>query len=104
PSLLAVCPFYCLAAPLWVTIIFFLIVAQIDGLVTTPRIVGNSVGLHPMTVIISVFLWTLVLGGLLGAVLAVPLTATLKVLLHRYVWDRQKNIFFHDDISTKDEI
>jgi predicted PurR-regulated permease PerM len=90
--------------PLWVTIIFFLIIAQIDGLVTTPRIVGNSVGLHPMTVIVSVFLWTLVLGGLLGAVLAIPLTATLKVLLYRYVWDRQRNIFFHDDISTKDEI
>ena len=92
------------AHPLWVTIIFFLIVAQIDGLVTTPRIVGNSVGLHPMTVIMSVFLWTLVLGGLLGAVLAIPLTATLKVLLHRYVWDRQRNIFFHDDIQSKDEI
>ncbi|MBV9129164.1 MAG: AI-2E family transporter, partial [Verrucomicrobia bacterium] len=59
------------AHPLWVTIIFFLIVAQIDGLVTTPRIVGNSVGLHPMTVILSVFLWTLVLGGLLGALLAI---------------------------------
>ncbi len=92
------------AHPLWVTIIFFLIVAQIDGLVTTPRIVGNSVGLHPMTVILSVFLWTLVLGGLLGAILAIPLTATLKVLLHRYVWDRQRNIFFQDPIPTKDEI
>jgi predicted PurR-regulated permease PerM len=92
------------AHPLWVTIIFFLIVAQIDGLVTTPRIVGNSVGLHPMTVIMSVFLWTLVLGGLLGAVLAIPLTATLKVLLRRYVWERQRNIFFQDDIPTKDEI
>jgi predicted PurR-regulated permease PerM len=90
--------------PLWVTVIFFLIVAQIDGLVTTPRIVGNSVGLHPMTVIMSVFLWTLVLGGLLGAVLAIPLTATLKVLLHRYVWDRQRNILFQDDVSSKDEI
>jgi len=90
--------------PLWVTIIFFLIIAQIDGLVTTPRIVGNSVGLHPMTVIISVFLWALVLGGLLGAILAIPLTATLKVLLHRYVWDRQRNIFFQDDMPTKDEI
>jgi len=90
--------------PLWVTIIFFLIVAQIDGLVTTPRIVGTSVGLHPMTVIMSVFLWTLLLGGLLGAVLAIPLTATLKVLLHRYVWERQRSIFFHDDIPTKDEI
>jgi hypothetical protein len=41
-----------------------------------------------MTVITSVFAWTLVLGGLLGALLAVPLTATLKVLLRRYFWDR----------------
>lgn len=105
PALLvAFAQFNDLAHPLWVTIIFFLIIAQIDGLVTTPRIVGNSVGLHPMTVIISVFLWALVLGGLLGAILAIPLTATLKVLLQRYVWDRQRNIFFQDDIPTKDEI
>jgi predicted PurR-regulated permease PerM len=102
--LIAVAQFNDWVHPLWVTIIFFLIVAQIDGLVTTPRIVGNSVGLHPMTVIMSVFLWTLVLGGLLGAVLAIPLTATLKVLLHRYVWDRQRNILFNDEIESKDEI
>jgi predicted PurR-regulated permease PerM len=102
--LIAIAQFNDWIHPLWVTIIFFLIVAQIDGLVTTPRIVGNSVGLHPMTVIMSVFLWTLVLGGLLGAVLAIPLTATLKVLLHRYVWERQRNIFFKDDVPTDNEI
>jgi predicted PurR-regulated permease PerM len=87
--------------PLWVTIIFFLVIAQIDGLVTTPRIVGNSVGLHPMTVIVSVFLWTLVLGGPLGAILAIPLTATMKVLMYRYVWDRQRSIFFQYDAPDK---
>jgi predicted PurR-regulated permease PerM len=54
-----------------------------------------------MTVIVSVFLWTLVLGGPLGAILAIPLTATLKVLMQRYVWDRQKSIFFQDDFSSK---
>jgi predicted PurR-regulated permease PerM len=91
------------AHPLWVTVIFFLFVAQIDGLLTTPRIVGNSVGLHPMTVIVSVFLWTIVLGGPLGAVLAIPLTATLKVLMQRYVWDRQRNIFFQDEPSDKED-
>jgi predicted PurR-regulated permease PerM len=90
--------------PLWVTIIFF-IVQQIDGMVVAPRIVGNSVGLHPVTVILSVFFWTLVLGGLLGAVLAIPLTATLKVLLHRYVWDRERSIFFEDQTPSRtDEI
>ena len=41
-----------------------------------------------MTVIISVFAWSILLGGLLGALLAVPLTATLKVFLRRYFWDR----------------
>jgi predicted PurR-regulated permease PerM len=90
-----------LAHPLWVTGIF-LIVQQIDGMVVAPRIVGNSVGLHPMTVIVSVFFWTLVLGGLLGAVLAIPLTATVKVLMYRYVWVRQRSIFF-DDNSPKGE-
>jgi predicted PurR-regulated permease PerM len=90
-----------LAHPFWVTVIFF-IVQQIDGMVVAPRVVGNSVGLHPMTVIVSVFFWTLVLGGLLGAVLAIPLTATVKVLMNRYVWDRQRSLFF-DDHSTKGE-
>ena len=71
--------------PLAVTIIF-LLVNNLDGMFIAPRIVGESVGLHPLTVIISVLCWSLILGGLLGALLAVPLTATLKVLLRRYFW------------------
>ena len=73
--------------PLVVTGVFT-VVQQVDGLFVTPRIVGERVGLHPVTVIFSVFLWTLLLGGLLGAILAVPLTAAAKVLLKRYVWER----------------
>jgi predicted PurR-regulated permease PerM len=67
----------------------FIAVQQVDGLFITPKIVGESVGLHPMTVICSVFVWTLLMGGLLGAIVAVPMTATLKVLLRRYVWQRK---------------
>ena len=74
--------------PLVVTGIF-VVWQQIDGLFITPKIVGESVGLHPMTVIVSVFMWTLLMGGLLGAILAVPMTATIKVLLKRYVWQRK---------------
>lgn len=74
--------------PLVVTLIFS-VVQQIDGLFITPKIVGESVGLHPMTVMASVFVWTLLMGGLLGAILAVPMTATIKVLLKRYVWQRK---------------
>jgi predicted PurR-regulated permease PerM len=71
--------------PLFVTLIF-IIIQNLEGLFYAPRIVGNSVGLHPMTVIVSIFVWGLLIGGLLGPLLAVPLTATIKVLLARYVW------------------
>ena len=71
--------------PLWVTVIFVAI-QNLEGMFYAPRIVGKSVGLHPMTVIVSIFVWGLLIGGLLGPILAVPLTATIKVLLTRYVW------------------
>jgi predicted PurR-regulated permease PerM len=74
--------------PLWVTIIF-IVVQNLEGMFYAPRIVGNSVGLHPVTVIVSIFVWGLLIGGLLGPILAVPLTATLKVFLARYVWGRR---------------
>src|SRR5437773_9948224 len=70
--------------PLIVTIIF-IVVQNLEGMFYAPRIVGKSVGLHPMTVIVSIFVWGLLIGGLLGPILAVPLTATIKVLLTRYV-------------------
>jgi predicted PurR-regulated permease PerM len=74
--------------PLTVTGVF-LVVQNLEAIFVAPRIVGNSVGLHPMTVIVSIFIWGLLIGGLLGPILAVPLTATLKVLLARYVWGRR---------------
>src|SRR5207237_8490875 len=71
--------------PLVVTGIFILI-QNLEGMFYAPRIVGKSVGLHPMTVIVSIFVWGLLIGCLLGPILAVPLTATIRVLLTRYVW------------------
>lgn len=67
----------------------FVIVQQINSLVTAPKIVGDSVGLHPLTVIFSMLFWTLILGGFVGALLAVPLTAAIKVLFRRFIWAKQ---------------
>src|SRR5205814_9352689 len=83
--------------PLIVTVIF-IVVQNLEAMFYAPRIVGKSVGLHPMTVIVSIFVWGLLIGGLLGPILAVPLTATIKVLLTRYVWssrvrDREREQF-----------
>lgn len=69
----------------------FIGVNQFDGWVIQPKIVGDSVGLHPLTVMFSVLFWTLVLGGLVGALLAVPLTAAIKVLFRRYIWQNMND-------------
>ena len=69
-------------------IAIFFVVQQINSLLTAPKIVGDSVGLHPMTVIFSMLFWSLLLGGFIGALLAVPMTAAIKVLFRRYIWDR----------------
>jgi predicted PurR-regulated permease PerM len=67
----------------------FIAIQNLEGIFYAPRIVGNYVGLHPMTVIVSIFVWGLIIGGVIGPLLAVPLTATVKVLLARYVWSRR---------------
>ena len=74
--------------PLIVTGVF-VVVQNLEAIFVAPKIVGSSVGLHPMTVIVSIFIWGLLIGGLLGPILAVPLTATVKVILARYVWGRR---------------
>jgi predicted PurR-regulated permease PerM len=57
----------------------FAIVQTCEGYFLTPRIMGKTTGLHPMVIIISIFFWGEALNGLLGMVLAVPLTAFLVV-------------------------
>jgi predicted PurR-regulated permease PerM len=50
---------------------------------------GNRVGLHPLTIIVSVLVGTTLLGGILGGILAIPLTAAGRVLMFRYVWKKR---------------
>lgn len=64
----------------------FLSVSQLDGWVIQPKVVGNTMKMHDLTVMFSVLFWSMVFGGVIGALLAVPLTASIKVLFRRYVW------------------
>lgn len=64
----------------------FIGVSQLDGWILQPKVLGNRVGMHDLTIMFSVLFWSHVLGGVVGALLAVPLTASIKVLFMRYVW------------------
>lgn len=53
----------------------FCIAQLAESYFLTPKIMGQRTGLHPMVIMIAIFFWANVLDGLLGMVLAVPLTA-----------------------------
>ncbi len=53
----------------------FGIVQLVESYFLTPRIMGQTTGLHPLVIIIAIFFWGTALGGILGMILAIPLTA-----------------------------
>ncbi len=61
-----------------------MIIQQIENNILVPRIVGEALDLHPLVVIIGVFMGGS-LAGLIGAILASPVLATIK-LLGSYAW------------------
>ena len=58
----------------------FIIAQMLEGMVLTPKIVGDKVGLGPVWVILAVMVFGNAL-GFLGLLLAVPIAASLKVLV-----------------------
>lgn len=55
--------------------VVFVIGQLLTDYVFTPRIMGDKTGMGPMLIIFSIFFWGTALGGILGMVLAIPLTA-----------------------------
>lgn len=68
----------------------FILVQMAEGFVITPKIIGDRIGLHPMTIIIGVMVGTTLLGGVVGGILAIPITAVLRTLMFRYVWIKRR--------------
>ena len=72
------------------TLAIFTAVQMIEGYLLTPRIMGKSTGLHPMVIIIAIFFWGAALDGILGMILAIPLTAFFVV-----AWRLLKRKYLH---------
>ncbi|APW63598.1 AI-2E family transporter [Paludisphaera borealis] len=68
---------------MWPPIVFTLILITINGVtsnVIEPAMTGKALGLSPLIVLIGLAFWSL-LWGLVGMVLAVPLTVIFKIIL-----------------------
>ncbi len=67
-------------------VILFAVVNQVESSIISPNILGEHVGLHPVTVIFSIISGGY-LFGFLGVILAVPVTSIVKVTL-RYIHNK----------------
>lgn len=76
----------------------FLVAQLSEGLFITPRIVGEKVGLTPVTVIIAILAFG-ELFGFVGILLAVPVGAILKVVLRVVVLRYQKTSLYTGEAS-----
>ena len=73
----------------------FAFVQGIEGMIITPRIVGENIGLHPVAVIFAVLLGG-ELFGLVGMLLGVPIVAILNVLFSRSIFQYKNSPFYSD--------
>lgn len=65
----------------------------LEGALITPKIVGTRLGLNPVIIIVSILIWSQLL-GFLGLLLAVPITSAAKVLIDEGVIRyRNSNIY-----------
>lgn len=62
-----------------ITIAIYFIIQQLENNIIVPRVIGDSVNLHPVIVICGVVVG-LNIGGILGAFLAAPVVASLRVI------------------------
>lgn len=89
---MALLKFHDLLHPL-LCLLWFGAVQAIEGMVITPRVVGNTVGLHPLVTIVALLIGGQ-LFGLMGMLLAVPLTAVLQVFLRSLIgWYRETEFY-----------
>jgi AI-2 transport protein TqsA len=61
---------------------------QIIGNIIEPKIFGDAFGLHPITIILSLIFWGMI-WGIIGVLLAAPLTAIIRVTFERFNSTRQ---------------
>ena len=64
-------------------IISMLVVQQIDNNLLAPKIVGDSVGLHPVFTMMAILIGGNI-GGLFGMLLSVPIAASFRVLFNNW--------------------
>jgi len=74
-----------------------IVIDTIIGNIIEPKIFGDRLGLNPLIILFSLLLWGYI-WGVTGALLSVPLTAVLKIIISRS--DNPNMVFINDLMSS----
>ena len=84
--------------PFWLVLLLvalvYIVVQVIQDAVVTPRVMGKIMGLSPAIVLLALMVWGYI-GGMLGLIVALPLTTTIIVYYKHYI--------VGDDASASDD-
>lgn len=64
-------------------VLVLLVVQQLEGNLITPNIMGNRLNIHPLTIILLLMV-SAALYGFIGILIAIPLYAVVKTLVHNF--------------------
>lgn len=76
--------------------LFYLIVQQLENHIIVPKVMGDSVDLHPVLVIVGLLIAG-ELYGVGGMILALPVMATVHVLIKNFWWKEERGTYEHND-------
>lgn len=80
-------------------VILAFVVQQLEGALIVPRIMKNSVGLTPLTVVLAVLIGN-ALAGPIGSIIAIPIGATAQVIVASLL--RSRDDYIADELRTLD--
>lgn len=73
------------------TVVAYLVIQQLESNILAPNIMGKAVKLHPLAVVFALLVGGSLL-GVIGAIVSVPLTAALSVILDEIRASRQRQV------------
>lgn len=79
PILVAVVQFYPEPWPAVLCAAAVLVIQQVTGNVLSPRMMGKSLNMSPVTILLALLFWGW-LWGVVGALLSIPMTAAIKIV------------------------
>lgn len=69
--------------------LYIVVIQQIYYIIVSPRIQGKSVGMHPVFILLAMFVFTKFF-GIMGMILSIPMGGIVKIFLNRWVKKRQE--------------